>query len=353
MFPKKADSKITEKWISDVKKAWKYHKSQIERISDPIKLQEVTRDASKYFMRLQEDLLINKGFWYILGPYSERGQIKLRDKITKSLHEAGQALLGLALASDMVARGRRTKEDLSDMIDADLSEVDRILSRIIFATLKRELKKVEKLDLGSSTPTTVDLKGMKVVFDDKAERNPHQVQHQYEEVPLSPEFRKEYIKILDKARAMLSRKGLDHLWYGETIISNEQLPHLEFGRAYYSTTKDVVRFSGGPNRHTLETMIHELGHRHWFKFMSSHDRVAFAAYFNTGEVDPVTDYGGTNPEEDFAEVFAHYVTGKNMDRDQKERFQQFFGQRVSSSERKRRIAKRIATRRLSEENCPF
>lgn len=346
MQSKKADSQVTEKWISDVKRAWKYHKSQIEKVSEPMEFENALKEAATYFMRLQEDLLINKGFWYVLGPYSGEADPKLRDKITSTLHEAGQALWSLATVSKLVGKGRRTLEDLEDMISEDLKEVDSKLSRIVFATLKRELKKVDNLDMGSFVPNTVDLKGVKVIFKDKAEKNPKQYQHQYKQQPTSPVFRDTFIDSFKKAHALLERKGLGHLWYGEFLVGNLEKSGV------YTYTDDKIYFStvAADHKKLAYVTIHELGHRHWFQFMSSHDRVAFSAYFHTGEVDPVTDYGGTNPEEDFAEAFANYVMGKNLDRDQIERFKQFFGQRISSDTKKIAMATRITRRRIQAQD---
>lgn len=338
MRNKRAESRVTEKWISDVKKAWKHHKSQIERASQPQEFEKALQEASTYFMRLQEDLLINKGFWYVLGPYSGEADPKVRGKITDALHEAGKSLSVLAVVSRTLGKGRGAKEDFEDMISDELNEVDSKLSRIVFATLKRELKKVEKLDMGSFAPTTLNLKGVKVVFEDEAERNPKQYQHQHKQQPASPVFRDKFIETFKEAQALLQRKGLGHLWYGEILVGD--FNH----NASYNYSTDKLYFSTGVTHSKLLYLaIHELGHRHWFKFMSSHDRVAFSAYFETGEVDPVTDYGGTMSEEDFAEVFAHYVTGKSMSRDQIERFKTFFTKKLGS-------VKRIVASYLTKKN---
>jgi hypothetical protein len=87
-------------------------------------------------------------------------------------------------------------------------------------------------------------------------------------------------------------------------------------------------------------IIHELGHRYWFKFMTPANRARFNALVQTnpsekvrdypsGPTDehgvekpilPVSAYGRNAIEEAFAEVFERFVSGKDMDRDQLESF---------------------------------
>jgi hypothetical protein len=80
-----------------------------------------------------------------------------------------------------------------------------------------------------------------------------------------------------------------------------------------------------PSDHTSKLIVHELGHRYYYKFMSAADRAEFDSYF--GQVSPVTEYGGTHTSEDFADVFAWYVLNMKLNRDQLERFKKFLGRK--------------------------
>lgn len=338
---KRAGSEITEKWIDQVKKAWKYHKSQIERASKPKEFERVSQEASHYFTRLQEDLLINKGFWYVLGPYDDKGSIKVREKITQALKEASDGMLEISFVSKMISRGR-SLENLEDMVQDEIQKVDRALSRIVFATLRRELKKVEKMDFGSFAPNFIDLRGMKFIFEDRAEITPQQAREVQQRRPTPPMMRDTFLRELEKARKALDRKGFGHLWYGKAFITDLR----ENIGGEYSTRRDHITLSLTlPPYEIIYTTIHELGHRHWYRFMTPHDRKAFSAYFETGEVSPVSEYGETNSSEDFAETFAHYVLGNSLDRDQVERFKTFFTTKISSIE-PNKMVQRILERYL-------
>lgn len=145
--------------------------------------------------------------------------------------------------------------------------------------------------------------------------------------PADPRGLSDYIPYFRKAKALLDRKGLGKLWYGPVFVGcpkcgGENPLGKEFGvGAHYMPGPDHVVVYINPRDFLVDLLIHELGHRYYYKFMSASDRARFDSYFK--EVAAVSDYGGKATEEDFAEVFAHFVLGKDMTRDQTERFKAF------------------------------
>lgn len=166
---------------------------------------------------------------------------------------------------------------------------------------------------------------------------------------------KSYIKYLDRAHQLIHAKRMDKLWYGVlfldsmtyTDLSEEsQALYKELGyedlkrtAGTYHSGDDSVHFTMEPTSRVTSTIVHELGHRYWYKFMRPEQRARFNGLVRTNvsekyrdlpsgqleggkkkPVAPVSDYGASSIEEAFAEVFEHYVLNKDMDRDQVESF---------------------------------
>ena len=149
--------------------------------------------------------------------------------------------------------------------------------------------------------------------------------------PANPRDLSKYIPYFKKAKALLDQKGLGDLWYGPIFVGcpecggdNSLGKHFGVG-AHYLLSKDRIVVFTSPKPFLVELLIHELGHRYYYRFMDSGDRARFDSYF--GEVAAVSDYGATISSEDFAEVFAHFVLGQDMTRDQIERFKAFLAKK--------------------------
>jgi hypothetical protein len=96
-------------------------------------------------------------------------------------------------------------------------------------------------------------------------------------------------------------------------------------------------------------VVHELGHRYWFKHMKAGARARFAAWFDprnkedqekegpkAGFVPAPTSYGAESPVEEFAEIFTAYVLGSykgiTLTGPQKARFEALALGRAAQSE---------------------
>lgn len=186
-----------------------------------------------------------------------------------------------------------------------------------------------------------------------------------------------YSKYLIEARALLRTKGFEKLWYGVIFVNSKDFKQLseESQKAYtdlgyknvenvageYHSGEDVVKITAPPNLKLVKYLVHEMGHRYWFKFMNPEQRARFNGMvktnpsknvrdFPSGDKDedgfekpvaPVSDYGASSIEEAFAEVFERYVLNVDLARDQLESFKKVLTK--SASERiLRRFKLRIA-----------
>ncbi len=164
-----------------------------------------------------------------------------------------------------------------------------------------------------------------------------------------------YVKRFKEARELLKQKGLEKLWYGVMFIKSREYKQLDpvSQKAYqdlgydnvenqagtYHSGEDIVKITAPPNGDLARVIVHEMGHRYWTKFLRPEQRARFNGLVKTNPseksrdfpsgptedgvekpVTPVSDYGKSTIEEAFAEVFEHYVNGKDMNRDQLESF---------------------------------
>jgi len=149
---------------------------------------------------------------------------------------------------------------------------------------------------------------------------------------MSPTHRNKLVSELRKVEALLRRRGLSRLWYGDFI----KLPPGSYEAVFKTSIKAAAAYSrvlDGVDIYSNDTdadiIIHELGHRYWFKFMSHDDRGRFKEWF--GKVKFPSKYGGTDDAEEFAELFSGYVGQQfsriKLNREQRQRFEQFMGKK--------------------------
>lgn len=144
-----------------------------------------------------------------------------------------------------------------------------------------------------------------------------------------------YIRLLDVAHQLTTKKGFADLWHGVLFIQSADYRELSdsekasYERAGYKDLQnvagtfhsgdDTVVITAPANDRLISTVVHELGHRYWFKRMTAEKRRRFEAFLDEGVL-PVSEYGKNTPAEAFAEAFAWYCTGRDMNRDQIESF---------------------------------
>lgn len=178
----------------------------------------------------------------------------------------------------------------------------------------------------SMVPDVVEVAGARLVFDPLPDPS-RAMRMEPDEGYIDPRSREIYVTQLLKAKALLQKRGLGFLWYGNFYAKPRiQAPENHLGKnlgvaANYMVSRDEVNIFSKPHGRLFSYLAHELGHRLWFKFLNQAQRAGFAEFF--GKVSPTSSYGGLNPEEDFAEVFEAYIDGRDLTRDQVERFKAF------------------------------
>lgn len=145
---------------------------------------------------------------------------------------------------------------------------------------------------------------------------------------MHPRRRAEFIDGLKQAEGMLRAARLGKLFRGHFVVepegragTNQHGAHFGVGGRYYRKG-DKIHLYGSLKVHAVPALaIHEIGHRYWYKHMTRQDRANFSKWF--GDVPAVSEYGGVNPAEDFAEVFMFYVMKQKLTKAQHDRFRQF------------------------------
>lgn len=362
-------------------------------------------DLIGYVRALRADLLINKGLWTSGDTNPQNAATsdrlsELRRKTSQHLDGAEQAL------ADAVSRtkfwksvvtpgthdyrldgGTRRKSAERDERSFQMTmnavtypakeaidDADKSISGRLLRSLTRAITKVPVIDPTSQLtvrhreipieleryePSKIQLGRVTVLFADApaAEQKPSSrvwpgswaIGDPKPSRGRHPKFRKEYIQILQRARAMLKRRGLEHLWYGRIVVmcrtcGGQNQYGKSFGvGAHYHRRGDWISVYSDPNPNLSTSIAHELGHRYWFKFMSRQDRANFSKWYAgpkkiakdmpteppppKGKVRAVSHYGSMSTEEDWAEVFGYYIDGRRLDRDQLDRLKAFLGKK--------------------------
>ncbi len=127
----------------------------------------------------------------------------------------------------------------------------------------------EAMDLvHEPTFSELDVYGMKIVFQDDT---------------VMGADKKTYIRRFDEAYAGLKRKKLDKVWYGTVLVRckdcggvNSNGASFGVGGEYYHGANTIIVYAR-PTVFVVELLVHELGHRYWYKHMTSEQRARFGA----------------------------------------------------------------------------
>ena len=317
----------------EIERLWEhmaYTKGLLPRGMDPSSVFEAFRlIAAPLALKVRDELKAARNLLdEDLGKFQH-----VRDAMTPGTHTYkmdGQRILGFyqrVNPDDPFAAALKGYEDVAK---ETLSKVEDILSGKLLRAITTFLSKYLD-EWGSSYDSDeilleFDIGKVKLVYDGEPDRNlitrPD---------PADPRGLSDYIPYFQKAKALLEQKGFGDLWYGPIFVGcpkcggeNSHGKHLGVGAHYFMGSDRIVVYLQ-PWPFLVELLVHELGHRYFYKFMNAGDRARFDSYFK--EVAAVSEYGSKATEEDFAEVFAHFVLGRDMTRDQIERFKAFLAKK--------------------------
>jgi hypothetical protein len=370
---------IDVKWIAGIRKGWKNVIQQVARVKEThegLDTVEAIDNALRWIALLKQDLYFGKGMYpFEGGPKTlnqlskQQAPLNIQAKVAVHLEAAEEALedgkstvkFWMKVTTPQSPEfkmdgGQRYKEIVEnpkwftrseqqaivkfmtnqapEIAKEAAQKADAAISGKLLRALSSFAGKYPGMELGVGSDREFSVGRMKVVFEDIPLKRLKGLSPERVEQIRSPLMAKSYVKPMANAKTLLDKKKLGFLWYGLTRIKcktcggKNRLDTLEkvWGvGGDYSIAKDQINVYVDPKAFITELMVHELGHRYYYKFMSMADRAEFSSYF--GQVPGVSDYGKTISSEDFAEVFAWYVLNRKLTRDQLGRFKKFLGRK--------------------------
>lgn len=333
---------LTKDWLMGIRRTWlKLLKPQVRNWKD---IHRAIAQLHAFVRNLRDEVFYTRRGPYTGAPTMKEGAkvAKLLDELEATLKEAksqaqfwenvyeGRSLPGFTREQAEQSLRAWTTE-FEDAVSSSIQgSVTKILDKIL-KLLREDAQRVRKHDEASPDEPfkheeaykEFSLGKMKVVIDDRT---------------VSAGEIKQYVKLFDEAEQRLKKKGFGKAWYGTLFVRCDKcggdIPG-GWGSAggRYSIGPDVVKIYERPSKGLVGLVIHELGHRWWFKTMNRESRLRFDEWVEAG-LAPVSAYGGMDSQEAFAEAFKHYVLEKPMTPQQVETFKLVaLGRRFAASER--------------------
>lgn len=346
------EAEITADWLDGLKAGWKKVKADLQdyegrpKLHDSPTLSEVQtsmraamkslRLLTNYLNLMANDLLVTKGAW-TKTPQKKLGkERRWQGEVRDGLREAEAAAAKyLTLAADKTmwlhsSKGKKASaQELETLHSRTHEYVDKAVAQVhkalrgVFKALSmaqsyRAWKK-QPFTTQEFEPKVVHIGKATVIFKGTPVGSPEAFADKSGSLhpSIHPKNRAEYLKRMKQALGYLEAKGLGWL----TDIKVTIKPGKSGLLAYYYRESDTMGVTGRPSKGMVKSVIHELGHRYYFKHMSEQERRNFDKWFGT--VPAVSGYGGTQPREDFAEVFAHWVLNRELTKAQHDRFREF------------------------------
>lgn len=367
------EAAIDDKWIKGIRKGWKKWTDQRQDYPGrapsidalPMEFESIRKEADSavaylkegrtWVRSLQNDMLFNKGYWTLPGEKAFIQELQdIREKVVAELDTAEKYIsAGISYCEYWKAQCDLSKEAvvrdytitpafyttpdrfkfMANSFRAAVATAVETADAAISGRMLRYLTKIVKkaggeFEMQGIEPEELKLGDVTVIFHDTPTAvSPAELKkYKYDErgIVRNPRERTNYIEQFLKAKALIAKRGLSRLWKGHIVVlPTATAPENKYGKHFgvggnYDWTTDVIRVFMDPNRYLHRVVLHEIGHRYYFKEMSAAERAHFDQFF--GDVAATSEYGSKHAWEDFAEVFMNYVLGAGLTRDQIDRF---------------------------------
>lgn len=226
---------------------------------------------------------------------------------------------------DMQAFGMRKVLNSADTaMQKDVFPILRAVAEVVLPKLRDVVGPDNPLrPFGKTTETEASVGDVKVILDTLWLSDPVAIRDQ--EVG-TPRAMRNALSVCQEARARIEHSGYGHLWYGEIWVTGEGHGKRQINpneRKTLSVRKGSRTWTAGASYQrgadnvviydesiSAIGIIHEMGHRQWYKFMTSGQRSEWEERWT--QLPSVSKYAGRNAREKFAETFQDYVLGKPM-----------------------------------------
>lgn len=264
---------------------------------------EILRYGEKY-ERWSQDPLVDQAV--ASGRWMEPATATLADRIAELRPHLAPAQIGRIGLLDL----RRVGEKMASLFEYLRGAAKNLAAGVRAATAAGH----EQADFRQGIPEA-NLGDVKVVLDTKW-ISASTAQAMAQQLQRDPREFATYVKIAQQAQRAVQRAGFGFLWYGRVAVIPESVKQIDpsisqttvasYARSLRGE-RDYILVYGRKNVVMIADILHELGHRYWYRFLPRSQREQWAS--RHGEV-PTTAYGGTNAKEEFGEAFAEYVLGR-------------------------------------------
>jgi DNA topoisomerase IB len=336
----KVSVRLDKAWLMAVKRGWnQILKTPVYDFSDVIK---VVNSLRLFIQDLKEQVTLVRRAWPAEMQDDQKAMFAAFDKLEEVLFRSGSLVNNwyinkAGLSSESMDRMLSLyKKDLDNHLGGVVKQKDRMpkpvpltyhfdrLMRVLYDSAK-QIKDYHEID-----PSPIEFEDEAYRFFSIGRMKVVVVSHEI----LAQEI-KAFVRRLIAAYGLLKKHGFDKVWYGTLFIlasdfleltDQEQKAYKNMGYdiksvggTYNYQSNEITLSAPSYNKGTTIMLLHELGHRYWYKVLDRTSRLRFEDWLESG-LAPVSDYGKTNASEAFAEVFSYYCSGMNVSKDQAESF---------------------------------
>jgi hypothetical protein len=330
-----AERKLDHKWLNGYVKAWKHLVAS--NLSFTEKCEAIKHFTLKLKQQIQFEMEVDPTVQ--LG-HEKYGPIALIGHINKDLEQKVRLYYGFDNDYDLAISALGRGLDKQEELDTVKAKMARLNERGFDKATEWFMRIIAQLKAQMAGNKIKEQAGIKVPHRD-IEPNFSIHGCKFKAIDDEVDIHTVQCLIQDsyKAYQLLKDKSLTKVWSG-TVFYGKHGYRNDIGGEYDIKADTIELWQ--PFQANM-VLLHEFGHRYWYKFMTSKKRALFNGLVkieNTQHsrdyeqsehsdeyghpypkpVIPVSEYGKTRIEEAFAEVFLHYCQNRDMTRDQLESF---------------------------------